>query len=287
MKRNSLLILLFLLPFLSVMPQPKQNGRIPAREKRGYDLRKVIGNASIRILYALNAKDVRNEDTYLDLGKLEVGQGISKYSSEFLSRSDRKAVQWKKTTKAKGNVPKSFWMGGLKTYKENWSELVFSEYFVKGNKLTEWACMPLWAENNNGRYTEAWPLMRWNLHKEYLLILGHRCQRATSRFRGNEFEAWFAPDIPFKGGPWKFGGLPGCILKVQDLQKKYVWEAVAIDRGNFPILQYPERLYPKTTRSRIWKLQKKYNADYWNAIGMVWSDVHVSKRQKFSPIEKE
>ena len=43
MKRNSLLILLFLLPFLSVMPQPKQNGRIPAREKRGYDLRKVIG----------------------------------------------------------------------------------------------------------------------------------------------------------------------------------------------------------------------------------------------------
>lgn len=87
MKRNSLLILLFLLPFLSVMPQPKQNGRIPAREKRGYDLRKVIGNASIRILYALNAKDVRNEDTYLDLGKLEVGQGISKYSSEFLSRS--------------------------------------------------------------------------------------------------------------------------------------------------------------------------------------------------------
>lgn len=101
MKRNSLLILLFLLPFLSVMPQPKQNGRIPAREKRGYDLRKVIGNASIRILYALNAKDVRNEDTYLDLGKLEVGQGISKYSSEFLSRSDRKGRPVEKDNKGK------------------------------------------------------------------------------------------------------------------------------------------------------------------------------------------
>ena len=287
MKRDILLAFFLIMTFLLSMAQPKQNGRVPIREKRGYDHRKVIGKASIRVLYSLNAKDVRNEDSYLDLGKLEVGKGILKYSSEFLARSDAKALQWKKETKSKGNVPKSFWMGGQKACKENWSELVFSEYIVRGNQLTEWACMPLWAENNNGRYMESWPLMHWNLCNEYLQILGHRCQKATCRFRGNDFIAWFAADIPVKGGPWKFGGLPGCILKVQDSQKKYVWEAVAIEHGNYPLLQYPESFYPKTTRSRIWKLQKRYNADYWNAIGMMWSDGHVCKKRDYSPLEKE
>lgn len=285
--RQKLLLLLFFVPFLSILAQPKQNGRVPIREKRGFEHRKPIGNANMRILYSFNAKDIRNEDTYLDLGKLEVGKGMTKYSSEFLSRSDRKAIQWKRETKRHGNVPKSFWMGGQKEHKEHWSELVFSEYFVRGNQLTEWACMPLWAENNNGRYTEPWPLMQWKLQNDYLQVLGHHCQKATCHYRGNDFVAWFAADIPIKSGPWKFGGLPGCILKIYDLQKKYVWEAVSIERGNYPILQYPERLYPKTSRSRIWKLQKKYNADYWNAIGMAWSDGHSSKKQTFYPLEKE
>ena len=72
----------------SASAQPKVNGRAPIREKRGYDQRFVIDTASVRVLYALNAKDIKDEDTYIDLGKLEVGRRVRKYSSEFIYLSD-------------------------------------------------------------------------------------------------------------------------------------------------------------------------------------------------------
>ena len=269
-----------------VWAQPKINGRAPVREKRGYDKRIVVDTATVRVLYALNAKDIKNEDTYLDLGKLEVGGRMSKYSSEFVYTSDLEVAKWKKEKGHQGYVPKTFFIRGENT--ENWSELVYSDYFIEGNRLTEWACMPLYAEKDNGRYTEQWPLMQWSLQDSTQTILGHRCQKATCHFRGRDFVAWFAADVPIKGGPWKFGGLPGCILKVYDTQHLYEWEAVAIERGTFPICQYPESLYPKATRKRIWKLQKEYTANYLNAIG--WTSLEgrpTPKRVPFEQLEKE
>lgn len=269
-----------------VWAQPKINGRAPVREKRGYDKRIVVDTATVRVLYALNAKDIKDEDTYLDLGKLEVGGRMSKYSSEFVYTSDLEVAKWKKEKGHQGYVPKTFFIRGENT--ENWSELVYSDYFIEGNSLTEWACMPLYAEKDNGRYTEQWPLMQWSLQDSTQTILGHRCQKATCHFRGRDFVAWFAADVPIKGGPWKFGGLPGCILKVYDTQHLYEWEAVAIERGTFPICQYPESLYPKATRKRIWKLQKEYTENYLNAIG--WTSLEgrpTPKRVPFEQLEKE
>ena len=268
--------------------QPKISGRVPVREKRGYDQQIVIDTANVRILYALNAKDIKDEDTYIDLGKLEVGRRVSKYSSEFVDLSDVEAVKWKKETGHTGYVPKSFWMGGRPELHENWSELVFSDYIIRGNQLKEYACFPLWAERENSSYTEQWPLMRWTLADEQQTILGHQCQKATCQFRGRDFVAWFAADVPIKGGPWKFGGLPGCILKVYDVQKIYVWEAVAIERGTYQIMQYPNKLYPKSTRKSVWQRQIKYAEDYLNAIGWISLEGRPTPPKiHFEPLEKE
>ncbi len=271
----------------TIQAQPKQNGRVPTREKRGYDHRVVIDTASVRVLYALNAKDIKDENTYIDLGKLEAGKRVRKYSSEFLDQSDKTAIEWKKNKNHSENVPKSFWMGGQKEHQEHWSELVFSDYIVRDNQLTEYACMPSFAERDNGRYTEACPQMKWTLGEEVQTILGHRCQKATCRFRGRDFVAWFATDVPIKGGPWKFGGLPGCILKVYDVDNLYVWEAVAIENGTFPITQYPDSYYPKNTRERIYKLQKRYNENYWSAIGWTNADGTTPGKSTFEPLELE
>ncbi len=270
-----------------VQAQPKMNGRVPAREKRGYDQRFVIDTARVRVLYALNAGDIKDENTYIDLGKLEVGKHVRKYSSEFLDISDRAAINWKKEKGHKENVPKTFWMGGRKENLEHWSELVFSDYIIVGNNLTEYSAMPLWAERDNGRYVEVWPQMKWTLVDETQTILGHSCQKAMCRFRGRDFEAWFATDVPIKGGPWKFGGLPGCILKVYDKDKYYVWEAVAIESGKFPITQYPDKFFPKTNRERIYKLQKRYNENYWGAIGWSSADGTTPGKSAFEPLELE
>ena len=268
------------------MAQPKVNGEAPIREKRGYNQRIVIDTATVRVLYALNAKDIKDENTYLDLGKLEIGKRVKKYSSEFIYTSDLEVIRWKREKGHKGNVPKTFFIRGEKA--DKWSELVYSDYIVRGNELKEYACFPLWAERENCSYTEPWPLMQWTLADEQQTILGHRCQKATCRFRGRDFVAWFAADVPVKGGPWKFGGLPGCILKVYDVQKIYVWEAVAIERGKFLISQYPDKLYPKSTRKSVWQRQIKYNEDYWNAIG--WMSLEgrpTPPKVPFEPLEKE
>ena len=266
--------------------QPKVNGEAPIREKRGYNQRIVIDTATVRVLYALNAKDIKDENTYLDLGKLEIGKRVKKYSSEFIYTSDLEVIRWKREKGHKGNVPKTFFIRGEKA--DKWSELVYSDYIVRGNELKEYACFPLWAERENSSYTEPWPLMQWTLADEQQTILGHRCQKATCRFRGRDFVAWFATDVPIKGGPWKFGGLPGCILKVYDVQKIYVWEAVAIERGTYQIMQYPDKLYPKSTRKSVWQRQKKYTEDYLNAIG--WTSLEgrpTPPKIHFEPLEKE
>lgn len=285
MYRAIIVLSLLIAAWGGVCAQPKRNGRVPVREKRGFDQRITVDTASIRILYALNATDINDENTYIDLGKLEAGKNVKKYSSEFLNLSDQKAVEWKRTHTDR--APKSFWMGGQKEHQEHWSELVFSDYIIRDNKLTEYASMPFLAERDNGRYTEDWPMMDWTLTDETQEILGHNCQKATCRFRGRDFVAWFASDIPVQGGPWKFGGLPGCILKVYDGDNLYVWEAVAIESGKFPISQYPDSFFPKTDRNRIYKLQKRYNENYWVAIGWTSDDGTTPGKSTFQPLELE
>lgn len=44
--------------------------------------------------------------------------------------------------------------------------------------------------------------------------MGYSCQKATTTFRGREFNVYFAKDIPIADGPWKLNGLPGLILEV-------------------------------------------------------------------------
>ncbi|MDE7387618.1 MAG: GLPGLI family protein [Muribaculaceae bacterium] len=287
MKRAIIIIGLLIAACGALQAQPKQNGRIPTREKRGYDQRSVIDTAHVRVLYALNAKEIKDENTYIDLGKLEAGKNVHKYSSEFLNLSDQAAIRWKKEKGHTDNVPKSLWMGGQKEHQEHWSELVFSDYIIRDNHLTEYSAMPLWGERDNGRYTEEWPLMKWALEDETQTILGHKCQKATCRFRGRDFVAWFATDVPIKGGPWKFGGLPGCILKVYDKDKLYVWEAVAIERGTYPITVYSERFFPKASREHIYKLQKRYNENYWGTIGWTNEDGTTPGKSAFQPLEME
>ena len=288
MQKRLLMIVCMGFAVLCGYAQPKRNGLVPVREKRGYDQQIVIDTASVRVLYALNATDIKYDSTYIDLGKLEVGKRVKKYSSEFVDLSDIEAMKWKKEKKWKGYVPRNFWMGGQKKHDDHWSELVFSDYIIRGNELKEFACFPGWAEHENSSYTEQYPLMKWQLANEHQTILGHKCQKATCHFRGRDFVAWFAADVPIKGGPWKFGGLPGCILKVYDTKKIYVWEAVAIEKGKFRISQYPDKLYPKSTRKSVWQRQIKYNEDYWNAIG--WQSLEgrqTPKKVAFEPLEKE
>ena len=44
-----------------------------------------IGRSKIRILYAFQAQDLKNEDTWIDCGQLLTDKGMTQYSSFFVS----------------------------------------------------------------------------------------------------------------------------------------------------------------------------------------------------------
>ncbi len=56
----------------------------------------------------------------------------------------------------------------------------------------------------------------WNIEDSTKTVLGHECQKATCDFRGRQWTAWFATDVPVSDGPWKFGGLPGLVMEAYD-----------------------------------------------------------------------
>jgi len=58
--------------------------------------------------------------------------------------------------------------------------------------------------------------IKWKLLDEFKNISGYKCQKAATKFRGRNYEAWFTSEIPLSFGPWKFNGLPGLILEVYD-----------------------------------------------------------------------
>lgn len=70
---------------------------------------------------------------------------------------------------------------------------------------------------------------RWKITTEHQKISNYNCTKATLNFRGRNYTAWFAEAIPLPLGPWKFGGLPGLIIKVSDSENKFVYELREID----------------------------------------------------------
>ncbi|KMQ66007.1 hypothetical protein ACM46_00070 [Chryseobacterium angstadtii] len=77
--------------------------------------------------------------------------------------------------------------------------------------------------------------LKWNILAEFNNILGYTVQKATTEFGGRKWIAWFAKEIPIQSGPYKFFGLPGLILKIEDVHKNHIFELKGIKttKGDF------------------------------------------------------
>lgn len=78
----------------------------------------------------------------------------------------------------------------------------------------------------------------WEIGLESDTILGFSCLKAITFFRGREWIAYFAPEIPIEEGPWKLCGLPGLILKAYDSKHQYEYEAKEIDTCSAGLVEY-------------------------------------------------
>ncbi len=81
--------------------------------------------------------------------------------------------------------------------------------------------------------------MDWKIQPEKTKIGEYNAQKATTEFGGRQWTAWFSPDIPLQDGPYKFHGLPGLIVKVEDTGNNYSWTL----KGNKKVENYQEKSF--------------------------------------------
>lgn len=246
--------------------QPKEGGRCPAPiYARDFSRIDVLDTTLLRVRYAFCAEKIDDQKTYIDLQRLDVGRRVVKYYSEFVYLSDSLRTKWGKEHPGARSVPG--WMGVASRQHDQWSEYEWSDYFFENGQLTEYCQMPQWLHKYNSWYTEPAPKQQWTLHNETRTIIGYKCQRATCRFRGRDFEAWFASSIPVKRGPWKFQGLPGLILKVSDKDRLYTFEAVGLETRHYPITRFKQyKEYHRFSREKVWKMQQQWHENWFKAV---------------------
>lgn len=68
----------------------------------------------------------------------------------------------------------------------------------------------------------------WVVTDEIDTIFDYPCRKAKVTYAGRNYSAWFTPDIPVSDGPWKFHGLPGLILLVEDDEKMIQYIAIGL-----------------------------------------------------------
>lgn len=134
----------------------------------------------------------------------------------------------------------------------------------------------------------------WKLASEFKTILDHKVQKATVSFGGRQWTAWFAKDIPFQDGPYKFYGLPGLILELEDSTKSHHYLIKGIKESQEELI-YPDLNNYKTSKIsylQFIKLYKNYRLNpVANLIGKIpdYLDENgntVSGQQKVREIEK-
>ena len=63
--------------------------------------------------------------------------------------------------------------------------------------------------------------INWKISPEKEKIGNFLTQKAETKMYGRKWFAWFTPEIPIQDGPYKFHGLPGLILKIEDETKSH------------------------------------------------------------------
>ena len=117
------------------------------------------------------------------------------------------------------------------------------------------------------QYIQDLHLFEWEIQPETKEFAGYQAQKATTSFGGRNYVAWFTSEIPISDGPYKFNGLPGLILEIEDQKGHYHFKLT-----NFRILKEPVKFsfepkdYMQTDKEKLSKIVKAYNQDPFAAM---------------------
>lgn len=194
---------------------------------------------------ASNKTEIKTENAYLD---------ISSEKSLFYSEN---------RYKRDSIMQKSFQSGGgrgniSRDQMENLRSNI--NYSVEKDKVNQKIFFKDRLGRDNYSYEEDRSIA-WKILPETMKIGEYKVQKAETDFGGRKWTAWFTTDLPYQDGPYKFGGLPGLIVKVEDSQGDYSFDLMKNYKiDEFPTLnQFGNTI--KVKRKDFMKQQEKFKTD--------------------------
>ena len=254
---------------------------VPPFEKISLNKFTVLDSAQLRFSYNFcYKKNGINSDAdtafVVDKQSLLIGKNCSKYFSQYYFDYCEKGLERVYIHVEEGTC----------------SFEIFKNY--PANKMTVTEHAGHYILGGNMLYEEAIPDFVWKIGEDTTNILGYTCQKATTRFRGRNYIAWFAPEIPSNNGPWKFGGLPGIILKIYDDKRNFTFECSGMQQLEKPEpIKFYRLNYTKLTRKKMDKIYRQLLNDplqFWKSIhSKMAGEVTDSFKPKwtYNPIELE
>lgn len=152
---------------------------------------------------------------------------------------------------------------------------------------------------SNFRSEEKTEIPVWELHPDTATFLAYTCYRATCRFRGRNYEAWYTPEIPRSEGPWKLQGLPGLILKASDSRQHYTFVCTGIEKaGKEEAILFIGSEYEPISRKDLLRIHERFAADPIGYLKETSPGMQIivkgedgqpmhPKNTPYNPIEKE
>lgn len=111
------------------------------------------------------------------------------------------------------------------------------------------------------KYEDETGILPWQISNVTDTVSSYSCRKATLNFRGRDYVAWFTSDIPVSDGPWKFAGLPGLILKIEDTQGLFVFKLIGLQQLSPLVpIQIDDSKSIKCSRAEFEKLKRKQGA---------------------------
>jgi GLPGLI family protein len=213
---------------------------------------KEIGRYKLTVDYRyLFAMDTVSGKRYEDMCRLEIGD-FTRYYSLYALRCDSLMYEARMSSgDPNDGVNVTNWMGDKK--RANYEDY-YLDYPSKGSLTARINIV-----NTEYEYCEPLPIFEWKFLPDSVStkVLGYECNAAETSFRGRHYRVWFTMEIPFSFGPWKFRGLPGLILKVEESTGMFSWEAEGISQESGPIYLYTPSFVRRTGRSQVDKLKRK------------------------------
>ncbi|SEM59635.1 GLPGLI family protein [Chryseobacterium taichungense] len=147
--------------------------------------------------------------------------------------------------------------------------------------------------------------LEWNILPDKDSLEGYPVQKAILNFQGRRWTAWFTPEIQIQDGPYRFYGLPGLILKIEDQKADHIFTLIGIKKMGTEKISTSNFINRKSIEvneqqfSKLWKNHKKdpardYRMKYsgpssggnLNVGGQIISKREIIKKYEEQALEK-